>query len=97
MSLPSKLTSYFSAGRPVIAAVSQDGACARELASTGGAGLRVEPARPEALAAAVRAMRDDEDGRRRMGQAGAAYAETVLSRQAAARAVLTFVDELLGR
>jgi hypothetical protein len=37
MSLPSKITSYFAAGRPVVAAVSRDGATATELTRSGGA------------------------------------------------------------
>lgn len=97
MSLPSKLTSYFSAGRPVIAAVSGDGACARELIAAGEAGVRVDPGQPKALAGLVREMRRDPARMALMGQAGTDYAERVLSRQAASREVLAFAEELLNR
>ncbi|MBK7625572.1 MAG: glycosyltransferase family 4 protein [Kineosporiaceae bacterium] len=50
MSLPSKLTSYLAAGRPVLAAVADDGATASELRRTKGAGHLVPPGDPEALA-----------------------------------------------
>jgi len=85
MSLPSKLTSYLAAGRPVLAAVSPDGATARELARTGGAALVVPPGDPAALAAAVRELRDDPERRARMGAAAALYARRELGREAAMR------------
>ena len=47
MSLPSKLTSYFASGRPVIAAVSADSETAWEIEASG-AGLVVPPADPPA-------------------------------------------------
>lgn len=97
MSLPSKLTSYFSAGRPVLAAVSADGACARELASTGGAGVRVEPDRPQELADAVRALREDPVDLKRRGALGADYASRVLGRSAAAHEVRELVRSLITR
>lgn len=48
MSLPSKLTSYFRAGRPVVAAVVEQGGTAREVRRSG-AGLVVRPEDPQAL------------------------------------------------
>lgn len=83
MSLPSKLTSYLSAGRPILAAVSEDGATARELARTSGAALRVPPGDPGQFAAAVRKLCDDPAGRSHMAAAGTAYAERTLSQGAA--------------
>lgn len=59
MSLPSKLTSYLSAGRPVLAAVADDGATSAELARTDGAGLVLRPGDPDLLAAAVIDLRAD--------------------------------------
>ena len=48
MSLPSKLTSYFAAGRPIVAAVLPGGGSAREVERSG-AGLVVPAGEPERL------------------------------------------------
>jgi glycosyltransferase involved in cell wall biosynthesis len=96
MSLPSKLTSYLSAGRPVVAAVEPDGASAVELARTGGSALRVDPGRPEALAAAVRELRNDLPRCGVMGRAGREYCATQLGRAAATRSLDVIMDELLS-
>jgi glycosyltransferase involved in cell wall biosynthesis len=97
MSLPSKLTSYFAAGRPVLAAVSDGGACAAELAAAAGAAVRVDPADPDALVAAVGELAEASPDRLdAMGQAGAAYARETLGPEAASRRAVAFVDSLLG-
>jgi colanic acid biosynthesis glycosyl transferase WcaI len=83
MSLPSKLTSYLAAGRPVIAAVGPDGATAAELARTGGAGLIVPPADPATFAAAVHNLRRDDLRCARMAAAGRSYADRSLGKAAA--------------
>ena len=57
MSLPSKLTSYFAAGRPVLAATGPGGATADVLRRSG-AGLIVQPDDPAALLDAVLHLRD---------------------------------------
>jgi colanic acid biosynthesis glycosyl transferase WcaI len=95
MSLPSKLTSYFASGQPVLAAVSADGACARELEASEG-GVRVEPADPEALARAIVALRHKPQERVVLGLAGARYAERTLSRNAASAQVLRLAQDLLS-
>jgi colanic acid biosynthesis glycosyl transferase WcaI len=82
MSLPSKLTSYFRAGHPVIAAVAADGSTAREVAVSG-AGLRVTPEDPAALLAGVQVLADPS---RRGGYAQAALAH--VERYLAPEAVL---------
>lgn len=96
MSLPSKLTSYFSSGGPVLAAVSADGACARELEATQGAALRVEPGDPSALAKAVDELQHAPERRAAMGRAGAGYADAVLGRRVAETRVLGLAEELLA-
>lgn len=96
MSLPSKLTSYFAVGQPVLAAVSADGACARELAATGGGGMRVDPGQPAALVDGIRVMQSCPDRRTAMGRAGRAHAETVLGRRTAADNLLGLATELLS-
>lgn len=85
MSLPSKLTSYLAAGRPVLAAVESTGATGRELRRTNGAARIIPPGSPGAFAAAVGALRDDPALRERMGDVGRVYARTHLSREAALR------------
>jgi len=52
MSLPSKLTSYLMAGRPVVAAVRDDGETATEVSRTG-AGTVVSNDSPQALLSEV--------------------------------------------
>jgi len=55
MAVPSKLTSYFNAGVPVIAATDEDSVSAFELESSGG-GIRVDAASPAALLDAAEAL-----------------------------------------
>jgi colanic acid biosynthesis glycosyl transferase WcaI len=83
MSLPSKLTSYLSTGRPVLAAVTEDGATARELRRTGGAALMVPPGQPAAIVEALLDLRLDPPRRARMAYAGQTYAEVTLGEPAA--------------
>jgi len=74
MSLPSKLTSYFVAGRPVVAVTHPDSATTREIARAQ-AGICVLPGNPAALAAAISDVCADE----RWGTAGQRYYETHLA------------------
>jgi glycosyltransferase involved in cell wall biosynthesis len=95
MSLPSKLTSYFTAGRPVLAAVPADGSTHCELRASA-AGLQVSPSDPRALLDAVVRLIDDSETRGRLGSAGRAYAQSKLGRADAAERSLSWVHELLG-
>jgi colanic acid biosynthesis glycosyl transferase WcaI len=83
MSLPSKLTSYLDAGRPIVAAVSADGACAGELARTKGAAAIVPAGEPERLLHELVRLGLDPASRARMGVRGRQYADAHLSREAA--------------
>jgi colanic acid biosynthesis glycosyl transferase WcaI len=76
MSLPSKLTSYFAAGRPVLAAASPDSETAREIISAG-AGLVVAPDEPERLRDAVLALKEN-GAAAELGSSARRYAEKVL-------------------
>jgi colanic acid biosynthesis glycosyl transferase WcaI len=78
MSLPGKLTSYFLAGRPVLAAVSADSETAREIHASG-AGVVVAPDDPGLLLEALRGLAADAERRGRLGQAGMAYARAELT------------------
>ncbi len=95
MSLPSKLTSYLSAGRPVLAAVGSDGATARELERTAGAAMRVEPGAPHALAESVTILAADARQREGMAAAGRAFADAYLGQAAAMERVTALVNEAL--
>lgn len=82
MSLPSKLTSYFRSGRPVLAASPEAGGTAAEVRRSGG-GLVVKPENPQALIDGVRALASDADAADRFGSRGREYAITCLSADAA--------------
>lgn len=96
MAVPSKLTSYFSAGVAVLAATEPDSTTADEIAAAG-AGIRVEPGKPEALVAGALRLREDEPLRRSLGSLGPAYCEKVLSEGAALAAYDTWVRQLHRR
>jgi colanic acid biosynthesis glycosyl transferase WcaI len=77
MSLPSKLTSYFAAGRPVVAAASAGSETAREIEEAH-AGIIVPPAEPEALADAILVLAAGAEAAR-LGANAMRYAREVLS------------------
>ncbi|NGO73592.1 glycosyltransferase [Streptomyces boncukensis] len=91
MSVPSKLTSYFAAGRPVIASVAPDGGTAGEIRRSG-AGELVPPEDPRALADGVLALAADPARAGALGTAGRDYAERHLGRAAG----LARYDDLLA-
>ncbi len=92
MSLPSKLTSYLPSGRPVIAAVANDGATAAELKRTKGAALIVPPGDPVAFLEGLLDLRNDPIHRARMSSLGQTYAETTLGRRPAAARLDALID-----
>jgi colanic acid biosynthesis glycosyl transferase WcaI len=94
MSLPGKLTSYFSAGRPVVAAVSAHGATAREVARAG-AGLLVPAEDPHALIAALQQLALQPELVEKLAAAGAAFAHAELSQAACLARVEAFVMDLI--
>jgi colanic acid biosynthesis glycosyl transferase WcaI len=96
MALPSKLTSYFAAGLPVLAAVSLTGATAREVRRSGG-GTVVQPGDVSALLAAVQQLVADRVLSLRLAEAGRAYAVRELSREAALARIESFVRALMSR
>jgi len=95
MSLPSKLTSYCAAGRPIVAAVLGDGATYREIQRTGAA-LAVPAGDPEALLDAITCLRDDPAESARLGAAGASYAATALGSTEGLERGRKFVEGLLA-
>ncbi|MEV6162699.1 glycosyltransferase [Streptomyces sp. NPDC052052] len=82
MSVPSKLTSYFVAGRPVVASVAEEGGAAQEIQRSG-AGILVAPEDPAALLSAVRKLAEAPAEADRLGANGPQYVARHLSREAA--------------
>lgn len=77
MSLPSKITSYFCSGRPLVAAVPAGGATSDELSRSGGA-LVVRPGDPPALLRAIELVIDDPDLSTSLVRRAMSYAENNL-------------------
>lgn len=78
MAVPSKLTSYFSAGRPVLAATDANGVTAGEIRDSG-AGVVVPTGDPAALLNAAVHLADDVEVGDRLGMSGRHYAHRLLS------------------
>jgi colanic acid biosynthesis glycosyl transferase WcaI len=76
---PGKLIYYMAAGRPIVAAVSEDSETGVFI-NRHGVGLVVAPEDPEALAAGIRQLRDQPELARAMGAAGRAVAESMFDR-----------------
>jgi glycosyltransferase involved in cell wall biosynthesis len=93
MSLPSKLTSYFAAGRPIVAAASADSETAREI-DAAGAGYVVPPDEPARLRDAILALKESP-ATAEFGARGRRYAERVLFPNAALAEYERFVDIVL--
>lgn len=90
MSLPSKLTSYFVAGRPILAAVNQNGATADEIRRSG-AGTIISPGSTEELKDAIQEwIRAPNNGTEQIRLAGA-YSRTFLSRAAGLASMRKFL------
>lgn len=81
MSVPSKLTSYFVSGRPVVASVADGGGTAQEVQRSG-AGLLVAPEDPAAVLAAVRKLVEEPAAADELGAHGPRYVARHLSREA---------------
>jgi colanic acid biosynthesis glycosyl transferase WcaI len=96
MAVPSKLTSYMKAGRPVLAATSAGTTTADELAAAG-AGPRVEPGDPEALLAGVEMLRAEPGRADEWGANGPTYCERVLSETHALDSYDDWIHELVDR
>ena len=73
-SVPSKLLSYFAAGRPVLLSAPGGNLSSRVLEESSG-GLRAEPSDTGAFIAAARRLRQDDELRRSLGGAGRQYSE----------------------
>jgi glycosyltransferase involved in cell wall biosynthesis len=82
MAVPSKLTSYFSARRPVLVATDRNSITAEEI-ETAGAGIRVDAGNPEALLNEALELGSDPVRSKKYGTAGGIFQSTVLSAETA--------------
>ncbi|EJZ11331.1 glycosyltransferase family 4 protein [Mycolicibacterium vaccae] len=82
MAVPSKLTSYFNAQRPIVAATDRAGITAEEIFAAD-AGLVVPAGDPEALLSAIQSLCADEQAAERYGKNGRQYRDAVLGEPAA--------------
>jgi glycosyltransferase involved in cell wall biosynthesis len=82
MSVPSKLTSYFNSGKPVLAATDAAGFTAGEIAASG-AGVCVPADRPDLLLSEAIRLGTDRELARQLGEAGRRYCGELLSEEAA--------------
>ena len=96
MSLPSKLTSYFAAGRPVLGAVPDNGWTAAVLDASAAA-VRVAPEAPGELLDAALDLADDEERRLLLGKAATEYCYARYGSQAGLGRYADLVRELLAR
>lgn len=94
MSVPSKLTSYFVSGRPVLAATRSDGVTAAELTAAG-AGMQVVPGDPSALLEAALLLGADVGRAVEFGLKGRAFAERNLTEEAALDRFEQWITELV--
>ncbi len=95
MSLPSKLTSYYAAARPVVAAVASDSETAREISASGG-GIIAPPDDPHALLEAILRVANDPGLALHLARSAKAWAGTALSEPHALRAYEQFVAAILA-
>ncbi|MFJ6855548.1 glycosyltransferase [Streptomyces sp. NPDC091271] len=95
MSVPSKLTSYFVSGRPVVASVADGGGTADEVRRSG-AGVLVAPEDPAALLGAVRRLAADPVTADALGAHGPRYVAQHLSREAGLARFDALLAEALG-
>jgi colanic acid biosynthesis glycosyl transferase WcaI len=91
--LPSKIASYLAAGRPIVASIGLDTPAAR-LLDESRAALVVPPEDPNALAQAMRRIRDDSLLRHELGRRGRVYAARHLARE---EALTRLEDVVIGR
>jgi len=95
MSLPSKLTSYFRSGVPVVAAVPPEGITAMELSRSNG-GVVVPPDDPAALLAAVCKLISDKSQQTTITEAAAKYAQERLRPELAFESICSILQRSLS-
>lgn len=82
MSVPSKLTSYFTSGVPVVAATDEGSVTSEEIAMSG-AGLRVDAGNPASLITTIESLGNNPSLSKKLGASGQRFREETLSESAA--------------
>jgi glycosyltransferase involved in cell wall biosynthesis len=95
MALPSKLTSYYAAGRPVVAAVARNSETWREVTWSGG-GLPVAADDPRALLEAVSRVTSDRGLAEHFSASAKRWSDEMLSESAALRGYEQLVAAVLA-
>jgi glycosyltransferase involved in cell wall biosynthesis len=95
MALPSKLTAYFAAGRPIVAAVRSESEAALEV-QTARAGVTCAPDDPAKLLRAIRDLANDSRLRERLGASGVHHCRTHLESSLQLPRWAWFVESLAG-
>ena len=93
MCVPSKLVSYYCAGRPVIAAVDPEGITADEVRNAG-AGVVVPAGDPSRLLKEAVSLARDVEGARQMGEAGRTFIQNNFARHPTIDAISDWLVEL---
>lgn len=93
MSLPGKVTAYFAAGVPIVAAVAPQSETANEVRRAG-AGLLVPPGHPRELLNAIERLVNEPETYRRLAEAGPRYVRDYLD-NAKTASIVGFVESLL--
>jgi glycosyltransferase involved in cell wall biosynthesis len=93
MSVPSKLTTYFRSGKPVLVVSGPDSVAAEEVRSVG-SGISVTVGDQSAFWRAVQHLKSPEG--LLLGKNGLAYSEQVLSAQAASAAFEQVIQRMMG-
>jgi glycosyltransferase involved in cell wall biosynthesis len=96
MSLPSKLTTYFAAGRPILAAVGLYGITSEEVRHSK-AGLIVESGDAKALADAAWVLLNDSNRANEMGDLARLYAREYLGTEPAVKNFLKVLNKVSSR
>lgn len=96
MAVPSKLTSYFSSGNPVIAATDPGSTTASEIV-TSRAGVRVAAGDPLALVLCIEDLSRDRDRCQQLGRNGLQFRERTLSAAFAIQQFDEFLCELVAQ
>jgi colanic acid biosynthesis glycosyl transferase WcaI len=93
MAVPSKLTSYFNAGVPVIAATDPGSVTASEIEASGG-GVRVNSSDPTALVKVAEELGQDVSEASRLGAQGLRFRHETLSEETAVGHYADFIKSL---
>ncbi|WP_333473310.1 glycosyltransferase family 4 protein [Lolliginicoccus lacisalsi] len=96
MAVPSKLTSYFTTGRPVVAATDAASVTADEIRASA-AGIQVDPTDPAALARAIVELATDARRASSLGKAGQEFCRRELSQEHAIDQYEGWLRDLVAR